>query len=66
MTTITTSIASLRTAARLDTRHVGRYHALDTLHAHLRRRQKLAAQRQSLAAEVTHRRYAKLISSNPM
>lgn len=66
MTTITTSIASLRTVAHLDTRAPGRYQTLDAHHARLRRRQTLAADRHSLAAEVTHRRYAKLISSNPM
>jgi hypothetical protein len=55
MTAITTSIASLRTVAHLDTRHLGRYQALDAHHARLRRRQTLAADRHSLAAEVTQK-----------
>lgn len=55
MTSVTTTIASLRPAAHLDTRFLGRYQTLDSHHARLRRRQKLAADRQSLAAEVTRK-----------
>lgn len=55
MTRITTSIASHRHAAHLDTRLPGRYQPLAVHHARLRRRQKLAADTATLAAEVTQK-----------
>jgi hypothetical protein len=60
MTTNTTGIANLRCDAHLDTRHLGRYQALDTHHARIRRRQTLATARTTLAAEVTQKRSATL------
>jgi len=63
MTRITTSIASLRHAAHLDTRLPGRYRQLDAHHATIRRRRALAADRAALAADVTQKRMPPLRSA---
>lgn len=56
MTTITTSIASLRTVAHLDTRAPGRYQPLQILHGRIRHAAELEHARCLLAAEFSHRR----------